>query len=431
MTDETPSDSSGKKTNSPIRTALAAARERRRPSGLEFAVADRIEFLNARHWDVATRSAGLFMSRDYLSTLAHSGPQSLRCRYGVIYREDTPVAAISVQCLTIDGTQLVQSVDQLSDDDRAQLAIRKLGRRALGRVKRRVMVCGNLLSWGPHGVAFADGEDPSELWPAVAEALYRIRRADRLHGQTDYVLIKDLSDQQCEASDSLTRFNYRRVETEPDMVLDVPAEWASFDDYLASLNKKYRKSARNVIKAIDEGSGAVVVLDSLSEDSDRMNELYAAVAHRADVRLAEMPAEFLPALAESLGPDVFAAIGIRVDGQLAGFVTVLKDGETAIGYYLGVDYEVNDRMPLYHRLLYSVIEQAIAWQCRCVSFGRTALEPKARLGCHPVSTSVWIRHRVPVVNLIVRQLLKGVPHEEPPERNPFKAQPQEVTPNVE
>ncbi len=398
---------------------------------MDFALADRIEFLNARHWDTAAKSAGLFMSRDYLSTVAMSGPKSLRCRYGVIYRDSSPVAAIAVQCLTIDGTQLVQSVDQLTDDDRAQLAIRKLGRRALGRIKRRVMVCGNLLSWGPHGVAFADGEDSRELWPAVAEALYRIRRADRLHGQTDYVLIKDLNDQECESSDSLARFKYRRVETEPDMVLDVPAEWSSFEDYLASLNKKYRKPARNVIKAVDEGAGEVVVLNSLSDDSTRMHELYAAVAHRADVRLAEMPAEFLPALAESLGSDRFAAIGIRVDDVLAGYVTVLKDGETAIGYYLGLDYEVNDRLPLYHRLLYSVIEQAIAWQCRRVSFGRTALEPKARLGCHPVSTSVWIRHRVPIVNLVVRQLLKGVPHEEPPERNPFKAQPKEAPPDAE
>lgn len=423
MSDETPAQTASGTDSGRIQTALAAARDRRTPSGFQFALADRIEFLNPDHWDVATDGGGLFLSRDYLTALQDSGPEAIRNRYSIVYRDTTPVAAIAVQCLTIDGTQLVKSVDQLSDEDRAQLALRKLGRRALSRIKRRVMVCGNLLSWGMHGVAFTDGQKPEDLWPAVAEALYRIRRADRLHGQTDYVLIKDLPIDAAESSQSMTRFSYRQVETEPDMVLDIPDDWSSFDDYLASLNKKYRKSAKSVMKAIDDAGAEVAVMASLAENSSRMHELYHAVADRADVRLVEMPVEFLPALAESLGSERFAAIGVHLDGQLAGFVTVLKDADLAVGYYLGLDYEVNDRLPLYHRLLYGVIQQAIDWNCRQVSFGRTALEPKARLGCHPVTTSVWIRHRVPVVNLVVRQLLKAVPHEEPPERNPFKAIP--------
>lgn len=109
--------------------------------------------------------------------------------------------------------------------------------------------------------------------------------------------------------------------------------------------------------------------------------------------------------------------------EIIGFVTVVRDGETAGGYFLGVDYEKNAELPVYHRLLFAVIEQAIDWKCRRVSFGRTALDAKARLGCTPEPTFVWIRHRVPVLNLAVKQLLRAVPHTEPPERNPFKNQP--------
>lgn len=422
MSDETPGNLTRQSSDTgPIRTALAAARERRTPSGFNFALADRLEFLNPEHWNAAVATSSLFLSRSYLQALQDSGPDSIRCRFALIYRDSTPVGAVVVQCLTVNGTQLVQSADQLTDEDRAQLTLRKLGRKALSRIKRRVMVCGNLLSWGMHGVAFADGENPADLWPAVAEALYRLRRADRLHGQTDYVLIKDLAAPDVTTSQSLQRFSYRHFDTEPDMVLDVPDSWTSFDDYLASLNKKYRKSARTVMKSMDAAGAEVTQLSSLADDRDRLHELYHSVAARADVRLAEMPPEFLAALASSLGPERFSAIGVRLDGQLAGFVTVLKDGDTAVGYYLGLDYNVNDRLPLYHRLLYGVIEQSIEWTCRRVSFGRTALEPKARLGCRPEPTSVWIRHRVPVVNLVVRQLLKAVPHDEPPDRNPFKA----------
>lgn len=419
MTDETPQTPATQR--GLLRAALSAARERRTPSGFDFALADRIEFLNPEHWDISAGTGGLFLSRDYLSALQNSGPESISNRYAIVYRETTSVAAISVQCLGIQGSQLIQSADQLSEEDRAHLSLRKLGRRALSQFKRRVMVCGNLLSWGMHGVAFADGESPEELWPAVAEALYRLRRADRLNGQVDYLLIKDLPTETIEMSQSMERFSYRRFETEPDMVLDIPDEWSSYEDYLASLNKKYRKAARTVLKSMDDAGAEVARLKSVAEHADKLHKLYHAVADRADVRLAEMPPGFFPALAKSLGPDRFAAIGVRVDQKLAGFVTVLRDGNTAIGYYLGMDYDVNNRLPLYHRLLHAVIEQALDWSCRRVSFGRTALEPKARLGCQPVSTSVWIRHRIPVANLVVRQLLKAVPHNEPPDRNPFKA----------
>jgi len=33
---------------------------------------------------------------------------------------------------------------------------------------------------------------------------------------------------------------------------------------------------------------------------------------------------------------------------------------------------------------------------------------------------VWVRHRHSLLNLVVRGLLGVVPHEEAPERNPFK-----------
>jgi len=35
--------------------------------------------------------------------------------------------------------------------------------------------------------------------------------------------------------------------------------------------------------------------------------------------------------------------------------------------------------------------------------------------------SVWLRHRVPALNWVLRGLLGGIPHAEAPERNPFKS----------
>jgi hypothetical protein len=67
-----------------------------------------------------------------------------------------------------------------------------------------------------------------------------------------------------------------------------------------------------------------------------------------------------------------------------------------------------------------VVADAIALGCRSLSFGRTALEPKARLGATAAPLRIWVRHRVPIANLLLRNLLHVVPHEEAPVRSPFK-----------
>jgi hypothetical protein len=117
---------------------------------------------------------------------------------------------------------------------------------------------------------------------------------------------------------------------------------------------------------------------------------------------------------------IFAAPSSAKQDDLLGFVTTLKDGETAVGYYIGFNRASNADLPIYHRLMHATIGDAMDLGCRRLSMGRTALEAKARLGARPVPLQVWIRHRQPVVNFFVRNLLQLVPHDEAPERNPFK-----------
>lgn len=394
----------------------------KQPTPLKFVLSDQLEFLNAEHWDELTAGSTVFLSRDYLEAFRVAGPEC-QLRYVLIYRDAIPVACVATQTFDIDGTQLVHSVEHLSEEDKAQLAIKKLTRKALGTIHRRVTICGNVISWGPHGVAIREGEDSSQIWTAVSEALYRLRRGDKLYGSTDYVMVKDLPQTLADESEVLGEFGYRRIETEPDMVLEVPESWTGIDDYLADLNRKYRKAARGVLKSMDNADVEIAQLegDDVERAAWRLHELYAEVASRASIRLASLSDRFFPELAKRMGPERFAVVTAKQDERIIGFVTVIRDGETAVGYYLGVDYEANADLPVYHRLLFAVIEQAMRWGCRQISFGRTALDAKARLGCVAHPTYIWVRHRVPILNLAVRQILRTVPHAEPPERNPFRS----------
>ncbi|MBL8203415.1 MAG: GNAT family N-acetyltransferase [Blastocatellia bacterium] len=384
-------------------------RERHRPSGFGFALADSIEYLDAARWDAVTHDSSVYLSRPYLRVLESAGPENLRQRYALIFQGREPVATVAAQVVTISAAKLPKS--------KTAQAVTK----PLERLEERMLVCGNLLSWGMHGVSFAPNVDRAEVWPAVAEALYRIRRADRLFGDTDLVMLKDVPPEHTTGIEALKRFSYRELETEPNMVLRISSAWKSYEDYLASLTSSYRKTARKITKDVEAAGGRVERLntDEIINNGGVIHDLYGKVHERQKLRLITLSPDFIPALAATFGDD-FRCNVIRKDDETLGFVTTLKDGKTAVGYYIGFDSAANAEMPIYFRLLQAVIEDAIAMGCERLSLGRTALEPKARLGARPEPMSVWIRHRIQALNLVVRGLLQSVSHEDAPERNPFK-----------
>lgn len=382
-------------------------RERHTPSGFDFALADSIDYLDQSHWNAVTAHDSLFLSRRYLQVLETAGPENIRQRYALIFQNKTPVAAIAAQSVTVSL---------------ARLRRKSSGNGRLDQLEEKMLVCGNLLSWGMHGISFSPNVDHEPLWPAIAEAIYRLRRVDKLFGDTAFVMVKDIPDAYANAATALSRFSYRELETEPNMVLDISPQWKSYDDYLASLNSKYRKQSKQIDKEITAAGGVVeeIKTDQIARDAEQLHALYLQTHKNARLRLVTLPVTFLPTLADRLGDDMRFTILKRGD-DLLGFVTTVKDGDTAVGYYIGFDRKANAEIPIYFRLLQSVIGHAIDLGCKRLSLGRTALEPKARLGARPDPMRIWIRHRIPMLNLIVRGLLHTIDdHEEPPERSPFK-----------
>jgi hypothetical protein len=378
-----------------------------------------VDFLQPQQWDSVAQQAGFFLRRDVLRAIETHGAENVTHRYAVIYRDVRPMAVMAAQMVSITGKHL-HPERKNEKGNLLKQALRPAAKIAESNVRERLLVAGNLFSWGFDGIAFAPGEDPAQVWPGVAEALYRIRRAERLLGQTNLVMVKDVTVRQT-GLEALRRFSYRPLETEPNMVLEIPATWRNYDDYLAALDAKYRRSARDQMKKLAEAGCVLEPLTDLAAHGKRLHELYLAVHSHAPVRLVTLREGYFAALSAAAGKD-FRCTVARRDGEILGFITTIRDGNTAIGYYIGFDRQAAAAgLPLYLRLLHTTVADAIAWRCKRLSLGRTALEPKAALGAKPEPMRVWLRHRVPTLNWMMRGLLGAVPHAEAPERNPFKA----------
>ena len=410
-----------------LKSSLANLRARHRarhaPTGFGFVFADRIDFLDPVRWDAVTLGGSFFLRREVLRVVEQHGPANIVPRYAMIFRGDRPVAVLAMQVVTVTGEHLRRDAVIARAAPKAGLIRRMLApaaRKAGSKLKERMLVAGNLLSWGFHGIAFAPGEDAATLWPAIAEAIYRIRRAERLNDQADLAMVKDITTQQI-GTEALRLYSYRPLETEPNMVLALDASWKSYEDYLAALDSKYRKKVKNQAKRFAAAGCTMELLADVAAHSGRLHDLYLAVQGNAAVRLVTLREGYFAELARVAGENFRCTI-VRRGSEVIGFVTTVRDGDTAIGYYIGFDRVVaSEGVPIYLRLLHATIADAIAWRCTRLSLGRTALEPKAGLGARPEPMSVWVRHRVPAMNWMLRGLLGAVPHADAPERSPFKS----------
>jgi predicted N-acyltransferase len=393
---------------SAVKSALSERREVRKrlrgPAELRYAIADSIGMLDAPAWKGLTGQSGFFLSYGYLRALEAVLPSNLTPRYALVYDGDRPVAAIYMQ---------------LADIKLAQASKASLG--PLGEsLGQRILTCGNLLTFGQHGLAFAQGVDPELAWHGVAEVLYRVRQAEKLAGSANFVMIKDLHGPQVEDASFLKNLSYRFVETEPNMVLALAADWKSYDDYLASLASKYRANIRNgVFKPIEQAQCTVEHFTDMAGMQAEVHALYKEVQVNAGFRPFELQPEYFPALQEAAG-ERFRCSVVKREGKMLGFLVTIADGETAIAFHIGFDRAAAADLPIYLRLLHAGIADAIGLGCKRISFGRTALEPKAALGARPETFGVLIRHRQPLMNKVIKHLLLNIEHDEAPDRSPFK-----------
>jgi hypothetical protein len=400
------------------RAAREHHQERHRPTGFSFLIGERIALMPAA-WDALTAKASVCMSRGFLELLEQAGPEGLRTHYALVADgEGKPLAAVSCQSLTVDGA----AVPSKSTPTKLKEARDK----GLSRLKQRVLVCGNLLGWGPQGIAFAEGVAQAEVWPGILEALYRIRRADGLFGPTGLVMVKDLAAEDWAAGDDpLRRFSYRPLETEPNMIIRFRPEWTDFEAYLGAMKSDYRSGIKKQIRDVEAAGLVLERLDAagVAAHAEELHRLYHEVHDRQKLRLVSISKAWLPSLAARYGKD-FTVTVIRRPGQdgLLGFISTLKDRDGAIGYYIGFDKaEASTGVPLYLRLLYALVEDALAMGAAWASLGRTALAPKAKLGAEGQPLRCYLRHRIPALNTVVQGLLRNLPEpEQPPERSPFK-----------
>lgn len=375
---------------------------KRTPRPVQFALAERLHHLDVTAWDGLTHEAGVFLQRPFLQAFEAAAPANVSPRYALMYQDERPVAALHLQLVRIEGRSALAAGTPL---------------RGVGQLfDERALVLGNLAAWGQTGVAVAPGVDSGPVWREALRLIDRLRRFEKAEGAVNVALVKDAG---AEDEQALRDQGFQRAPGGPDMQLVVKPEWRTFDDYLASLASKRRRSVKKVFEDVTAAGYRArrLEVDDLLRHEARLEALYSQVWESAEVRPLKLSGRFFVELQRRLGDDCVIT-GLEREGQLDAFGVSLRSGGESVGYYLGFDKGVE--APLYLRLLVAIIEAGLGWGAGRISMGRTAEEPKARLGAEPGASALWVKHRTPPLNWAVGAVLGSLEAPRVPSHRVFR-----------
>lgn len=188
------------------------------------------------------------------------------------------------------------------------------------------------------------------------------------------------------------------------MELILSKEWFHFDDYLASLKRKYLKRAQNIRQKANELNFVKLSLEAIKHNADLINKLYLQVLQSQKFIAGTAHIDHFSQLKEIYN-EQFELEGIYHNNNLIGFISYFNFNNELCIHYIGLDYSQNETFDIYFNILFRTIELGISLKKNTINYGRTSLDAKASLGANPSFKNTYMK-TFGITKLIKNQIIK-------------------------
>ncbi len=284
-----------------------------------------------------------------------------------------------------------------------------------------IIVIGNNTLTGQNAYVLDETISETEALPLLSKALDQLKKDYRKKcTYINLLAIKDFNSAEMPDFNAAGYDGYYQFCTQPNMIFDSEPEWSTVDDYLASLNTKYRTQYNRARKKAEGIEKRKLSTEEIKHQEARIHELYMTVAKNASFNTFHLPKNHFEAFKQHLTGN-FLFYGYFCNNKLVGFSTLIRNGCDMDTYFLGYDDSLQKEKMLYLNMLYDMIAYAIKKQFKHVIFARSAMEIKSSVGARAEQVYGIIKHTNPLINLFMARLFPYFdPKVEWKERNPFK-----------
>jgi predicted N-acyltransferase len=259
-----------------------------------------------------------------------------------------------------------------------------------------MLMAGCLVGDGKLGIL--PGVDPSVASDLLAEALQQFARGEAI----SLVTIKDFSPNVRSNLRPLVLAGYTRLDGFPSLRLDL--NFSSVEDYMRQqLSRVTRKSIKRKLKKTAAAIPRIEleVRNDCSEMIDEIYPLYLNVAQRSNVAFEVFTKEYFLEASRRM-PERVRYFIWRQNGKAIAFSFCMIWGDTIYDNDIGLDYAVAHELNLYHLTFHDILDWALKNHLRFYETAPFNYEVKLHLRLHPVPLDLYIRHRSPVINLLLK-----------------------------
>lgn len=361
----------------------------------------------------ALATSNVFLTTPYLQALEQSLPTNMRCFYIGIFNNKKMVGISVSQFLNLNKLESFGERDQCIKTFIRNLIFRNFS--------AHVLFVGNNMLTGQNAFCFSSEIDSKKGVEILLDASLSIQKKLKGEGiKTHITSFKDFNQEELTAFSQPVFSNFYRFVTQPNMVFCSCDHWNTFDDYLASLTKKYRDQYKRCRKKADGIRKEKMDLKSIIAYEEKIYQLYNHVALNAPFNTFFLAKNHFRMMKEKL-KDKFLFYGYFDNEELIGFNTLVKNGTQMDTYFLGYDEQIQREKMLYLNMLYDMVAYSINKGFKEIVFARTALEIKSSIGAKPEKMTGLIQHSNRLVNSKMDKFFTYLePETKWKERNPFK-----------
>ncbi len=388
---------------------------RAKTTSLKLSVYSSVAELNTNNWNRVNTEKNIYLSVDYLTALENAVKDDTEFRY-LIFEHETygPVAISAVQIVNFKGSK-TEYQDQLC------FFARMIKEQFINPEGFKVMTCGNVFSCGENGFAYTDDIPADEIFENLSDALSQLQKAEKTRLDSSLILLKEFWPGSVPKSDLLKEFKFRDFSADVNMVLKIHSTWNSMEDYLGSMQAKFRTKANAAFKRSAELTVKSLSTTEIEKHSKEIETLYQSVVNKSPYTFGQLNANAFANFKRELG-DHFILNAYFLNNKLVSFSSAFAFNGILDANYVGINYDLNIEYALYPRMLYDFVEEAITMKATELRLGRTAEEMKSSVGAEPVDMRLYVRHENSLSNKLIKPIINAITPSAFELRRPFKVQ---------
>lgn len=363
-------------------------------------------------WNILS-ARNIFLTSAYLEILEKSAPANMVCHYIGLFENDRLIGIALSQFLDINQLESFGERDRCLKTSLRNFAFRNFA--------SHVLFIGNNMLTGQNAFALSDHADQKTAVATLKEASVALKKNFAKQGKKIHIItFKDFEADEATVFKKAGFDNQYAFSTQPNMVFDIPENWAAETDYIAALSKKYRDQYKRARKKAEGIVKRKLHLEEIIALEATIYDLYFHVAKNAPFNTFFLARNHFRVFKEIL-KDKFLFYGYFLDGKLIGFNTLIKNGDTIDTYFLGYDDSIQKEKMLYLNMLYDMIAYSINKRFKKIVFARTALEIKSSVGAKPVTVFGFIQHQSALIDRFMPIIFNYLePTTQWQQRSPFK-----------